>query len=162
MQADELVTVLQTLDIDGLVSSPYLRALKTIEPFSRHTSLEIVVDERLRERSLPREDAGHLIPHDIYYSWIEHSWKDFNYAPPGGETFLDCQQRMLAVINDYRQKAAHQNLLLCSHGNAISLVLHHLDSDFSLENWRNMPNPELYEIHCDGESFYWNKLFIYH
>ncbi|MGH6958734.1 MAG: histidine phosphatase family protein, partial [Caulobacteraceae bacterium] len=51
-QARALAPVLAELGVEALVSSPYRRAVATLQPFADAAGLPIVTDEDLRERSL--------------------------------------------------------------------------------------------------------------
>ena len=52
-QAEQLDASLRRWPIDGIVSSPYRRAIDTISPLASALELEIELDERLREREAP-------------------------------------------------------------------------------------------------------------
>jgi 2,3-bisphosphoglycerate-dependent phosphoglycerate mutase len=49
-QAQELFDRLSTLGIDAIYSSPYLRAVATVEPFAAESGFSIQIDHDLRER----------------------------------------------------------------------------------------------------------------
>ena len=55
-QADSLAEFFKDLKIDRIVSSPFLRAIQSIEPLSSRKSMTIEMDERLSERLLSTGD----------------------------------------------------------------------------------------------------------
>lgn len=139
-QAQQLVHTLAGLGIQRLISSPYVRACQTIAPFAEQAGLTIEVTEDLSERKL----STGLIP-----NWLEvlkTTWQDFDYTWPGGESSRSCQQRVKAVIESHLQQSPDQTLLFSSHGNAISLYLHHFRQDFHFSGWQAMRNPDLFEV----------------
>ncbi|MED3785805.1 histidine phosphatase family protein [Peribacillus frigoritolerans] len=42
--------------IDRIISSPFLRAIQSVEPISEETNIKIEIDERLSERTLSTTD----------------------------------------------------------------------------------------------------------
>lgn len=75
--ARDLVRRLSPLGIDAVYSSPYVRAVQTIEPFAAAEGLAINIDDGLRERLLAAEPLD---------DWLEHirlSFDDFHHRAPG-------------------------------------------------------------------------------
>lgn len=54
--------------VDHIFSSPFVRALKTAEPLAKQFSLDVKIDDRLRERVLYRDVA----PVDWKVNWQNH------------------------------------------------------------------------------------------
>src|SRR5690606_33282169 len=79
-QARELAERLSSLPVDHIVSSPYVRAISTIEPFAERTGLGIRIDDRLAERQLSPE------PIDHWREVVRLSFEDPEYCIPGGES----------------------------------------------------------------------------
>lgn len=146
--AHELADELEPFVITGAYSSPYRRAIETIEPTAERRGLRIIVLEDLRERRLT------LTQRD---DWMEHltaSWSDFDYALEGAESGRAAQRRGAAVLDLLRVRHPDGGrLLLGSHGNLISLILHTLepgvDADFHLA----MPTPAIYHLEHDGHGW---------
>ncbi|HEY9844054.1 MAG: histidine phosphatase family protein [Candidatus Sericytochromatia bacterium] len=142
LQAEALVPVLQSLGIERLFTSPYLRARQTVAPFAAASGLTAEILNPLHERVLcavQRED------------WLEQlrlSWEDPDRALPGGESSRACQQRIVAGIENAHQQGI---CLFASHGNALSLYLQQLEPGFGFRAWQDMPSPALYRV--QGRSF---------
>jgi broad specificity phosphatase PhoE len=100
-QAYEVAALVAALDPDVLVSSDAVRAVQTAQPIAEVTGLEIVVDARLRERSLghweglTRDEVAHRYP-DEYADWI--AGRDVSRR--GGETRAQVATRALAAVTD--------------------------------------------------------------
>ena len=73
--ATALVARLAPFGIDALHSSPYLRAIQTIEPFAARRALPINIEFDLRERRLSAEPLGDWLDH------IRRSFANFDYRP---------------------------------------------------------------------------------
>jgi len=139
--AAALAECLAGIGASAVFSSPYLRAIQTVTPVAGRLGRPIQVIEDLRERMLsPRADLPDRTVH------LERAWRDFDYAPPGGETSRVAQARVLAVLE--RLKSAHPSgvLVLGSHGNLISLALNAFDASVNFEFWSVMPMPAVYQV----------------
>ena len=143
-QADALVPILQPLSIDRVVTSPYRRAVQTVAPFARQHDVTLHSDERLRERRLTDEWL------DDHEAAVRATWQDFEHAHPGGESSAACQRRVVNAIADWTERFPDDTLLVSSHGNAISLYLHHVDPDFGFPDWQAMRKPDLFGIRDGG------------
>ena len=147
--ADALATSLDALAIDAVYSSPYLRAVHTVEPLARRRGLAVAVVDDLRERLLSPAPLADWRRH------LERAWLDFDYAPAGGETGRAAQTRALAVLDALRPRHANGTIVLASHGNLIALLLqafapHAIDYAF----WSQMPMPAVYRLEHD-ERWTW-------
>lgn len=137
--ARDLVPRLAPLGIDAVYSSPYARAVQTIEPFAAAEGLAINIDYGLRERLLAAEPLD---------DWLEHirlSFDDFDHRAPGGETLREAQIRGLAVLERIHNDGA-KNAAVVSHGNLLSSLLNRMDPAFGFTAWRAMANPALYRV----------------
>ncbi len=116
----KLVEDLKNLEINAAYSSPYLRAIQTIEPLTQARDLKIQTIEDLREHAL----APGLI--DDWKNVLEGAWDDFDFALPGGETMRNTQARGLNVLEIIRTEHPHGTVIVGGHGTIFSLVLHAL------------------------------------
>jgi glucosyl-3-phosphoglycerate phosphatase len=100
-QAYEAAALVAALDPDVLVSSDAMRAVQTAEPIAEITGVEVLVDQRLRERSLghweglTRDEVAHRYP-DEYADWV--AGRDVSRR--GGETRKQVAARALAAFSD--------------------------------------------------------------
>jgi broad specificity phosphatase PhoE len=100
-QAYEVAALVGALSPDVLVSSDAVRAVQTAEPIAEITGLEVMVDARLRERSLghweglTRDEVAQRYP-DEYADWI--AGRDVSRR--GGETRKQVAARALAAFTD--------------------------------------------------------------
>ncbi|WP_157120799.1 histidine phosphatase family protein [Nocardia fusca] len=129
----------------AIVSSPYLRAVQTLEPAARLLGLPICIDERLREW-----DSG-IAPAPDYERHYEESWARPQRARPGAESLNELTERAVGALIDLTDSAG-QPVLVGSHGTFISRAL--LGLGCSGINWdfhRAMPMPAVYRLDC-GDS----------
>lgn len=148
--AHRLVSSLADRPIDAIYASPYARAVATVGPLAGARSLRITRVEPLRERKLSEA----MVPD--WRDHLEHSWLDFDYRLPGGESARECQQRMIACLTSLAQSHGGESLVVCSHGNALSLFLNSLDPSFGFAAWQTMSNPALYRVCHDHAGWSWD------
>jgi glucosyl-3-phosphoglycerate phosphatase len=100
-QAYEVAALVAALAPDVLVSSDAIRAVQTAEPIAELTGLDLLVDARLRERSLghweglTRDDVAQRYP-DEFSDWI--AGRDVSRR--GGETRDQVAARAMAAFAD--------------------------------------------------------------
>ena len=119
-----LIDILKNENIDLIFSSPFVRTLQTIYPYSKKANVKINVDYSLSEyhsrRLIDREEYGKYLPNNIL--------KLFNYNPsykslikPDDiyypETNFDCLSRVKSflryIIKNY--KHTDKNILIVTH-----------------------------------------------
>jgi len=144
-QADELALELDAYGLTAVYSSPFPRALQTVQPTAARHELEIQVLPDLRER----RQTPTL--RDDWREHMERSWADFDYALPGAESNREAQRRASGVLDLLRVRHADGGrLLIGSHGNLISLILQTLEPEVDLAFQEAMPMPALYHLQHDG------------
>src|SRR5690625_7221239 len=84
-QANQLADFLSTHKIDRILSSPYLRAIQSIEPFSKRTNIQIEEDERLKERVLSNVN---LID---WLEKLEKTYDNLTLTYEGGESSIQAK-----------------------------------------------------------------------
>jgi broad specificity phosphatase PhoE len=163
-QADALRRWLQAAD-DGerptvVLSSPYRRAADTAMRAVEGLELDVVFDERLRERSLGIFDG--LTGEGIRRTYPEeaerrHKLGKFYYRPPSGESWADVVLRVRSLLADLRHGFEDARVWMFSHQAVIMsfrYVLDGLDEQRLLEIDRssNLGNVSLttYERGPDG------------
>jgi 2,3-bisphosphoglycerate-dependent phosphoglycerate mutase len=142
-EARELGKRLAPLGIDAIYSSPYARAVATIEPLARHSGLSINIEPRLRERLLAPHSVDDFIAH------IQRSFDDPGHRLPGGESLSDTAERALEALGEIALKS-HVLPVAVGHGNLIASVLRSVDSGFGYHDWAALRNPDLFMLDFEG------------
>jgi len=146
--AERLADSLASTQIDAAYSSPYIRARQTIEPIAKARGLTIETIDDLRERVLKPGDLPDWRVH------LQRSWKDFDYALPGGESSHAAQARVVRVLDDIRGRHARGEVVMfASHGNLIALALNAMLPNVDYAFWESIPMPALYTLLHDGERW---------
>lgn len=132
-QDRHLVTAfLQDKAISAVFSSPYLRAVETVRPFADKQGLSIQLLDDFRERNI----TDHWI--EDFDSFSRRQWRDFTYKMPDGESLLEVQERNLAALEQVLAQCANQNIVVGSHGAALSTIINYFDSSFGYADFQEI------------------------
>ncbi|GAB4454898.1 MAG: histidine phosphatase family protein [Armatimonadaceae bacterium] len=139
-----LADFLANLGIERIVSSPYTRAVQSIEPFAKRTGITLETDARVQERTLTTE------PISDWMTMIRAAFNDIDLRYPGGETGREVRERALAALDDILAHPASTTVVV-SHGGWSSSVLHHYTETFGFDDWQGMTNPDVYRLTFNGD-----------
>jgi broad specificity phosphatase PhoE len=120
-QADAVAAWLaehESLRPDVVLSSPYRRAAETAERATKELDLDIIFDERLRERDLGVLDG--LTGAGIRAAYPEEAERrkklgKFYYQPPSGESWCDVVFRIRTLFADLREPFDGATVWLFTH-----------------------------------------------
>ena len=147
-QAEMLAAELVSLDVTALWSSPYPRAVATIEPYALQRGIGIERDHDLRER--------HFSPVwiDDFEVPLRRAFDDLSFSMPGGESGHECRERVVAALTRIARIHEGETVAVATHGNAIALVLGLLDPSIDFAFWKSIKNPDLFTIEWE-DGFRW-------
>lgn len=121
----ELVTAfLRDKHIDVVLSSPYRRAVDTVRDFAERYGHEIGIVADFRERKVD----GVWI--DDFNAFSRRQWADFDYKLDDGEALAGVQARNIAALQAVLLEYPGQNIVIGSHGTALSTVINYYDDSF--------------------------------
>ncbi|WHY99296.1 histidine phosphatase family protein [Peribacillus simplex] len=138
-QAKYLVDFFSDAKIDRIISSPFLRAIQSVEPLSEKTNIKIEIDERLSERTLSETDL-----HD-WYEKLKATFNDMELKFEGGESSQEAMNRIVSVVDEVF-KSETENTIIVTHGNLMSLLLKNYNNNFDFECWKNLSNPDVFQL----------------
>ncbi|WP_044337888.1 histidine phosphatase family protein [Rossellomorea aquimaris] len=143
--AERITDKLKKEKIEVVCSSPYRRAIQTVEGLVVDKDKEIILLDGLKERLLSTK------PVEDFDSAICKVWKCPSFAFQGGESNLLAQKRgvsaTFSLLNTYRGK----RVAVGTHGNLMVLVLNHFDKRFDYDFWKNLEMPDVYRLTFDHE-----------
>jgi len=121
----ELVTdFLTDKQIDIVVSSPFKRAIDTVRDFADKYGMDITIIDDLRERRV----ESYWI--EDFTSFSRKQWEDFTYKLSDGECLAEVQQRNIAALDKILDDYGDQNIVVGSHGTALSTIINYYDKTF--------------------------------
>jgi len=123
-QAQNLAISLAKAPIKAIYSSPLERTLETAAPLASLLKLEVIPTPGLLET-----DCGEWQGQSVKKLRRQKIWKSVQQHPslfhfPGGEAIVDCQHRMVQVLEALRREFSDQDLVACfSHADPIKEVV---------------------------------------
>ena len=110
--------------IDRIVSSPLLRTRQTARFVADAVGLDVEVEDGFAECSFGEWD-GHTFA-DVRERWpvqLEEWLASTDVAPPGGESFAACRDRVLAARTRVIERCAGERVLVVAHVTPIKLLV---------------------------------------
>ncbi|MBE6900892.1 MAG: histidine phosphatase family protein [Ruminococcaceae bacterium] len=136
-------------NIHAVLSSPFKRAVDTVRYFADSTGLDVITVNDFRER---RVDSGWISDFDDF---CKRQWSDFDYKLSDGETLREVQQRNIAALNNVLNVYSGKNIVIGTHGTALSTIINHYDSSFGYERFCEikMLMPWVVRMEFEGQRF---------
>lgn len=136
------LNILDTDTIDFIYSSPYKRAIQTVQPLAKEFNIEIQIDSRLKERKLTTE----ILTDDEFLPAVYKAWKNPTESLPGGESNYYAQKEVMTLVFELEKKYSDKNIILSSHGNRIAILLNYFDSTIDFNFWESLKTPDLIKL----------------
>ncbi|GCD11048.1 histidine phosphatase family protein [Clostridium tagluense] len=144
--AERIRSILLTENIDTVLSSPYKRAIQTVEGIAKQIGTEIILEDGFKERKI----AEGLV--ENFESDITKLWTNFNYAFKGGESNLEAQNRGILSLNKVLNKHYGKNIVIGTHGNIMVLIMNFFDSKYHYDFWKHLSMPDIYKLSFDDNK----------
>ena len=120
---------LSSKDIDVVLSSPFKRAVDTVKDFADSKGLSIEIVDDFRER---RVDSVWI---DDFSAFSRRQWDDFSYKLSDGECLKEVQERNIRALNEVLSRYSGKNIVIGSHGTALSTVINYYDPSFGFADF---------------------------
>lgn len=135
---------LRNTKVDSFISSPYKRSFDTIKGSADEKKMTILTDERLRERK-----NG---PESNVYGMFQKRWGDFDLHEDGGESLNMVEKRNMEAVEDILKNHPDENVVVGTHGTALSTILNHYKPTFGCEDFLRIVDYMPYIIRFDFEG----------
>lgn len=123
----EVVEAMKDIHLDYAVSSPYKRSYDTIKQAADEHGLEIDIDDRLHERISGKNSNNP----DMF----RRRWADLDFCESDGECLRSVMDRNIAALNDILDAHKDENVMVGTHGTALSTILHYYDNSFGADDF---------------------------
>lgn len=139
---------LKDKNIAAVYSSPFKRAVDTVQPLADRLNLPILTDPDFRER---RVDSVWVEDFDAF---SRQQWSDFDFRLTDGETLRTVEERNLSALHRLLQKHPNEAVAVGSHGTALSTLIHHYDCSFGYDSFKSIQKLMPWVVHFsfDGEK----------
>ena len=126
VQAERLVSRLDGIRVDAVLSSPMERTMETATPLAEHRGLTVERCDDLLEIDFG-EWTGALLA-DLGGDPRWRKWNEFRsgHRTPGGESMVEVQTRVVALLQRLTAAAPDGSFALVSHSDVIKAAVAHL------------------------------------
>ncbi|MRR41287.1 histidine phosphatase family protein [Bacillus anthracis] len=138
--AENVTSLLKDKHIDVVISSPYKRAVQTVQGIANTYHVSIEIEEGLRERLLSSE------PIADFNDAIENVWEDWSFAYEGGESNDVAQRRAVICMQSILKKYKGKNIVIGTHGNIMVLLMNYFDSKYDFRFWKTLRMPDIFKL----------------
>jgi len=148
LKSRKVTELLQDEGIDMIVSSPYARAMLTVEGLARKLNLPIEIYEDLRERQFA--DDSYWIKDEEFMTQLQNMFSDPDYALPGGESSRVCQERAVPILIDLLEQHKGKKIAIGTHGNVMTLMMNYFDPSYGWDFFIETKKPDIYKMEFQG------------
>jgi 2,3-bisphosphoglycerate-dependent phosphoglycerate mutase len=145
VQARYLCEFFNDIKIDRVISSPFLRAIQSVQQIIDTRNISMEIDNRLSERLLSTKDLPD------WFVKLKDTFSDVHLKYEGGESSQEAMDRAGKVVDDVLN-SEDESILLVTHGNLMSLLLRKYNEDFGFEAWKNLSNPDVYLLSMENNE----------
>lgn len=142
--------ILAAESIDAIVSSPYARAVETVQPLADRLGLPIRRIEELRERAIGSLNSE--LSEGEFLAAVRTSFDDPAYCLPEGESTGAAKDRAMPAIRRLLREYAGRKVAIGTHGNIMTIILQGFDSRYGFDFWSGTSKPDIYRLVFEGEE----------
>ncbi|HHK5550072.1 histidine phosphatase family protein [Bacillus anthracis] len=146
LDAENVTSLLKDAHIDVVISSPYKRAIQTVQGIANTYNASIEIEEDLRERLLSSEPVAD------FNDAIENVWEDWSFAYEGGESNDVAQRRAVICMQNILKKYKDKNIVIGIHGNIMVLLMNYFDSKYDFQFWKTIRMPDIFKLNFHNED----------
>ena len=133
-KSKELVKLFKEIKIDYIYSSPFKRAIQTIEPIAKDKNIIIEVINDFRERKMSDEWI------ENYEEYSKKQWDDFSYKLKDGESLEEVQKRNIEELEKILKENMGKTIIIGTHGTALSTIINYYDKTFLHNDFMEIVN----------------------
>ena len=151
IDSEKVVECLKHIHIDYFISSPYKRSIDTIKNLANSRNMIINTDERFRERKKGFDGNN--------YGMFRKRWSNLDFHEDGGESIHMVQNRNIEALFNLLKNHQDENVVLATHGTALSSILNYFNSDFGCDNFLRIIDfmPYIIRLDFEGTNFTGNE-----
>jgi 2,3-bisphosphoglycerate-dependent phosphoglycerate mutase len=141
----QIVTqLLKDEGIDTFISSPYSRAILTIEGLAKSLGKEIILIEQLKEVVFIGDNK--ILPDSEVYPLVKKMFSEPHFSLPGGESITDCQNRAVTVLKDIIGEYKGRKVAIATHGAVMIKMMGYFDPRLDLDFLLKTTKPDIYRM----------------
>ena len=145
--AEQVTKILIGQNIDFVLSSPYKRAIQTVEGIAKNIGTDIIIEEGFKERKIAENSV------EDFDGAMTKLWTNHNFAFDGGESNAEAQRRGVQALNGVLNKYIGKNIVIGTHGNIMTLIMNYFDCACNYDFWKNLSMPDIYKLSFQNKQF---------
>ena len=146
VDSEKITQILKKENIDYVISSPYQRAVQTIEGVAQFLGKDVIIENNFKERNL---SAGLVEDFQIA---ITRVWKEPTFSWEGGESNIVAQKRGVKATINVLKRYEGKNIVIGTHGNIMVLIMNYFDKKYDFGFWKRLDMPDIYKLTFDGTT----------
>nr|WP_124069392.1 histidine phosphatase family protein [Filibacter tadaridae] len=143
LQTEKLAAFFEGIEVDRIITSPFVRARMTAEPIAVSKGIHMEGDSRLTERILSSQSL------EDWQVKLKMSFSDLQLKYKDGESSSEAMARICAVVDGLGDGS---RTVLVTHGNLMALLLKHFDDRFGFKEWQELTNPDVYRVRVKDDG----------
>ncbi|WP_027218932.1 MULTISPECIES: histidine phosphatase family protein [Butyrivibrio] len=128
----KVTSFLADKNIDIVISSPFKRAVDTVQDFADKNGLPVEIVEDFRERKV---DSCWI---EDFASFSKKQWSDFSFKLSDGECLKEVQDRNISALNNVLKQYSGKNIVVGSHGTSLSTIINFYDNSFGYDDFERI------------------------
>lgn len=144
--AEKITRILKKENIDYVISSPYKRAVQTVEGVTDFTGKEVIIENGFKERILSE------VPVENFDLAITKVWEEPAFSWEGGESNIIAQKRGVEATLKVLERYEGKNIVVGTHGNIMVLIMNYFDKKYGFSFWKKLNMPDIYKLTFDGTT----------
>ncbi|MCM3132228.1 histidine phosphatase family protein [Paenibacillus polysaccharolyticus] len=145
LDAEKVAQLLHKEDVEVFYSSPYLRAVHTIQRLADLCKKPVLIHEDLRERAL---SVSH-VKRDDFLEAKRQLYHDASFAFPGGESGIEARARAINMIEQMLDEHRGKKIVIGTHGDIMTLIFQHYNPSYGFDFWKGTTMPDIYRMDLD-------------
>lgn len=138
--AERVTEILSKEKINRVISSPYKRAIETVEGVASLLNQVVELEDGFKERKLAE------ISVDNFEESVLKMWNDFNFSFVGGESGYMAQQRGVLALEKILDRYNGENIVIGTHGNIMVLIMNYYNKNYNFDFWKELKMPDIYKL----------------
>ncbi|MDF2545113.1 MAG: Fructose-2,6-bisphosphatase [Anaerosolibacter sp.] len=133
--------------IDCYMSSPYKRSIDTIKEIAFEHSIDIIMDERFREREKGLNGSS--------LEMLQKRWDNFDFHEENGESLNMVQSRNIEAVLEILNNRKGEKIVIGTHGTALSTILNYFDPSYCCNDFLRIIDfmPYIIRLDFDGINY---------
>jgi 2,3-bisphosphoglycerate-dependent phosphoglycerate mutase len=138
-----ITQILKKENIDYVISSPYNRAIQTVEGVANFFGKEVTIEDSFKERIL---SEGPVKNFDLAVTKV---WEEPAFSWEGGESNIIAQKRGVVATLKVLERYEGKRVVIGTHGNIMVLIMNYFDKTYGFSFWKELDMPDTYKLTFD-------------